>query len=530
MNEERISDLVIEAMNEQDALKKREILEMVVDEDQENSDVQLAQFLLGEMYLNGSGPVEKDRDKSQYYLTNPAKHNHATSLLYLGLIKFDKGDKDCFEYLCRAWVNGNEVAALRLERYCKMTGKEEVISRLAKETIEKYRLDVEQKLRDEAEDKNGILHHAMALYYVYELGGHDPNNIYKAKEYLEEAERLGNGNPRLILKRSGFKNMDAPEVSVRYEDAGRDFGSAQESRIKDSKGVSQADIRRMYAEALKETDPSSKYQKMLQCAGFDGPYFSIVGEAQYQVGKMLYKGEGIDRNYDLALVFLKDANAHDVTAALEYTGVIKILRRQYEDGARDLAAGTVLGNLECCLRLAWMRYNHTGGEYGIKVDEAIKRAFEISVNAVYERRTHHGLEMLGCGNLLLFLGRLLNQDKKGCLTMYDLAMNAGHMAEGQKMKDIYHRSLSDEGLLQSIIDEANEELIEAQRIQELAREKAGEENGEEKKHKLTIGKVVLYLLISLFASMIVGPVSILIFIGLILYKIMDQKKYKEKEK
>lgn len=225
MTDKEISDMLEEAMSTGDFARRRKLLDALVQEDPENTDVQLAQTMLGGLHFQGKGRASRNLERAAQLLENPARHGHPQALLQLALVSYQLRRPEAIRLFCRAWATGGtsaEAAAAKLEELRRAGTSEPAFLQIIDGEIHGPLADLQKKIR-EKRDANGSAQMAVALYYIYELNGPRAGNLHQAYDCLREAQRAGNPLAAIYLDRTAFAHMENPEASARLPDARTDY-------------------------------------------------------------------------------------------------------------------------------------------------------------------------------------------------------------------------------------------------------------------------------------------------------------------
>lgn len=225
MTKGEIEKMFCEAASTRDFVRRRQLLDALVKEDPENRDVQGAQAMLGGLYFQGRGGAPRDFARAEALLSNPARHGHSQALLQIALIHYQTKKPDAVRIFAQAWAaggNGSEAAATKLEELRRAGTGNPSFMQFLEGQMGPCVEDVQKKIR-EGKDPDGSRQIAMALYYIYELGGSIPGHLSMARDCLEKALEQGNALAASYLKRTAFDHMENPEASARLMDANRDY-------------------------------------------------------------------------------------------------------------------------------------------------------------------------------------------------------------------------------------------------------------------------------------------------------------------
>jgi TPR repeat protein len=525
MDNVQLEQLLFQAMDEENPEKKVKILESIVTEDPENENVQSAQYQLGELYLGNKG-IEKDADKACQYLKNPADHGHATACFYYGLLLFDKGELSAFDYLCKAWRRGSEPALIRLEQYRNMTGESAVVAQMAQKSIDATYQQITEELEKGVDKGSNSL--ALGFYYVYELNGHQPDNLKKAQKYLQDAQQNKVFLAGSILSRTAFKNVENPDASARFNDKDKDYGVA-------GKKVDQ-ELWAQLEDALRKQDKTERYQALKQIADMgdvkDDGKNAVIGRANTLVADYLHKGQGVARDDKAALQYAKKGESFEQSED-DLLGALEILAGDVTEGLSILATGIVCGDFKCSLRLAWL-VNHRGGfPYKEQIEKTANATMSEINKALNSNRPQQQklAVLLGLGDCIMLMPIFFEVKKEDCIQIYQKAKELGRKEEAEKRLAIYN-TIKDGTRETPDYNRLNWDFKEYYDTREAERQKQWDEidqREKDKKHRLTVGKVILYFII----SMIVGGITrspilfLIIFAALIIWKLYDKKKYNE---
>lgn len=310
MDARQIQGMLREALTTPDRKRKRQLLETLSREDPENADVQAAQTELGSMYHEGKEGAPYDPARAEELYRNPARHNNSNALLGIALIHYKKGNPDSLSLFCQTWIaggTGSEAAVSRLEELRIAGAKNVAFLQILDGEIEKH-LNLLLKRLNEWKDPNGSLLFAMALYHIYELGGHDSGNLEKAYDLLKEAEEKGNALVRIYLKRTAFAHMDNPEASARMKDARKDYSWKPLPEVDE-------DVEDSGEDSYMEPKKSSLYSVFNMPSRITGPYNHTYHRVSFGVGSAEYMSD-VDfdtvtiRDEDISLGIMGGYNAN----------------------------------------------------------------------------------------------------------------------------------------------------------------------------------------------------------------------------
>lgn len=534
MDKNQLESILFQGMDETDQEKKRKLFESIADEDQEDENVQTAQYYLGEMYLTGNG-VKKDTEKACFYLKNPADHQHASACFYYGLLLFDQGDERAFDYLCDSWKRSWEPALMRLEQYRNMGDRYQTVAQLAQKAIDSCYQELQGKLAA-GEDKSGQNSLALALYYIYELNGHQLENLSSAQKYLRIAVEHGSSLAKNILSRTAFKNIVNPEASARFDDAGKDYG--------DCGGNVNPELWEKLVSALKVNDGKERFSALKAIADRSDSENSsrkaVIGRAQCLVAKELHTGKSVPRDDKMALAYAK--KAENLGQGEDHLlGALQILTGDYTEGLQTLATGLICGDLSCSKRLGWLMGHRGDFPFKAELEKTVNVALKV-INDTLESSSgdEAARALLGAGDTILFMPYFVQKDRSNCVQLYRKAANLGRRCDAEERMELYNQVADKEKFVEIPgTEELNWDFREwYNALVKAAQDRiaANRQREEDKKHKLTVGKVVLYLIISLFAGTILTQITgipclvIVVFAVLVALKLNDQKKYNESKK
>lgn len=236
MTGKQISDMLDEAMSTGDLVRRRKLLDALVQEDPENADVQLAQAMLGGLYFQGKGGASRNLERAAQLLENPARHGHPQALLHLALVSYQLRRPEAIRLFCQAWATGGncaEAAAAKLEELRRAGATKPAFLQIIDGEINGPLSVLREKIR-EKRDTDGSAQMAMALYYIYELNGPQEGNLKSAYACLREAKRAGNPLSTIYLERTAFAHMENPEASARLPDAHTDYAPVRTEPTVDS--------------------------------------------------------------------------------------------------------------------------------------------------------------------------------------------------------------------------------------------------------------------------------------------------------
>lgn len=243
MDVDQLWDKYLDVRDSQNTEEKLAVLMECAEQEEDVTLTRVARHDLGFMYYQGKG-VAQDKERGKVMMKSAADLGYGPAMNLYGQMLTHEGDWEAFDYITKALMAGEIVAAKNLHKFSKSTNPDVV------ECVNDHMEDLVAECKEMIEkgkDENGKPQLALALAGLYGLAGKQGVSRENGKEYLKQAADKGNGQADFILRNP---SLQSPETEEQFK------GPSKEEMAK-----AKANLEKAIADAVAEQNEKKKLEK-----------------------------------------------------------------------------------------------------------------------------------------------------------------------------------------------------------------------------------------------------------------------------